>query len=54
MVNPVVVALAIEGLGFAYQKIIKGHPAKCMCSTCLVINISIPVTLSLVVALGKK
>ncbi len=40
----------IEGLAFVYQKIIKKHSLNCQCGTCLAINLSVPVTLSLTVA----
>lgn len=51
--KPLAIALVIEGLAFVYQKAIKKHPMNCTCSTCVMIEVSIPVTLSLTVALNK-
>ena len=54
MVNPLAIALVLEGLGFLYQKVIKAHPMNCTCNTCVAIEISIPVTLSITLASSQK
>jgi len=54
MTNLLTVALVLEGLGFLYQKVIKAHPMSCTCKTCVAIEISIPITLSITLASNQK
>ena len=54
MVHPLAIVLVLEGLGFFYQKVIKAHPMNCTCNTCVAIEISIPVTLSITLASCQK
>ena len=48
-----VIALAIEGLAFLWQKGVQKHPMTCACNTCIAINVSIPVTLTLTMSTRK-
>jgi len=45
------IALGIEGILFAFQKVIAKHPLKCTCKTCVSIEVSIPVTAGITIAL---
>ena len=47
------IALAIEGLAFVWQKGVQKHPMTCACNTCITINVSIPVTLTLALSTRK-
>lgn len=46
------IALGVEGALLAYQKIIAGHSLGCTCKTCVSIEISIPVTAGITLALN--
>ena len=46
------IALGIEGILLAYQKVIAQHPLDCTCKTCLSIEVSIPVTAGITLALN--
>ena len=47
------IALAIEGLAFIWQKGVQKHPMNCTCNTCIAIEVSIPVTLTLTLSTRK-
>lgn len=47
------VALAIEGLAFIWQKGVQKHPMNCTCNTCVTIEVSIPVTLAITLSTRK-
>lgn len=48
-----VIALAIEGLAFLWQKGVQKHPMTCTCKTCVAIEVSIPITLTLTLSTRK-
>lgn len=47
------IAFAIEGLAFIWQKGVQKHPMNCTCNTCVTIEVSIPVTLAITLSTRK-
>jgi len=47
-------ALGLEVAAFAYQKGVAKHPLGCTCNTCLVIDVSIPITLGVTLSLDDE
>ena len=47
-------ALGLEVAALAYQKGVAKHPLGCTCDTCLVIDVSIPVTLGVTLSLDDE